>query len=161
MHNPDQEVQVEPQPLSILLRGGKFYHGPDLMVAPHLPVGSPERAALFERLRETFAEDWAAAEEALAEEKRTAKGDLYFVRVGRFLKIGRTTNLESRMRMIRCHASTPPELVGTIRGGGWQERDWHRQFRHLQSNREWFRITPELKAAVNAALASTPKDSTP
>lgn len=122
-------------------------------IAPELPVGSPERAALFAELRLTFAEDWAEAQRAAAEERLAASGDLYFVRVGRFLKIGRTTNIQSRMRMIRCHAPTPPELVGVIAGAGSQERQWHRAFKHLQSNREWFRITPELKAAVDTALA--------
>jgi hypothetical protein len=39
-----------------------------------------------------------------------------------------------------------------IAKGGWQEADWHQDFRHLRSNGEWFRITPELKAAVNHAL---------
>jgi hypothetical protein len=29
----------------------RFYHGPHSMVAPYLPVGSPERAALFRELR--------------------------------------------------------------------------------------------------------------
>jgi hypothetical protein len=122
------------------------------VIAPELPVGSPERDELFREFRRTFAEDWKAAKEAVKRERRERKGDLYFVRVGRFLKIGRTTNIGARMRMIQCHAPTPPELVGMIAKGGWQEADWHQDFRHLRSNGEWFRITPELKAAVNHAL---------
>jgi hypothetical protein len=130
------------------------------MLFPELPLGSPERAAVFAHFRETFAEDWKVAKEDARREREERKGDLYFVRVGRFLKIGRTRNMTSRMRMIRCHAPTPPELVGVIKGAGSQEELWHSRFAHLRSNREWFKITLELKVAVDAALiAASPKPS--
>jgi len=98
--------------------------------------------------RSTFIEDWKAAEVAVAEDRRRKKGDLYFVKVGRFLKIGHTTNLAVRMRMIHCHAPLPPELIGTVKGGGHQERDWHRRFAHLQSNREAIRKRPILAGSL-------------
>jgi hypothetical protein len=121
---------------------------------PELPIGSPERAEVFAELRKTFAEDWKEAELAVAEKRRAAKGDLYFVRVGRHLKIGHATNMASRMRSISCHAPTPPEIVGIIKGAGADEGEWHRRFSHLRSNREWFKITSELKRAVDNALAA-------
>jgi hypothetical protein len=79
-------------------------------------------------------------------------GDLYFVRVGRFLKIGRTRNMGERLRILSCHAPTPPEVVGVIAGAGHTEKVWHFAFRKIQSHREWFKICPPLKDAVNAAL---------
>lgn len=78
--------------------------------------------------------------------------DLYFVRVGTFLKIGRSRNVPERLRILSCHAPTEPELVGTIPGAGRMEKVWHYAFRHSQSRREWFKTTPPLKEAVNAAL---------
>lgn len=136
-----------------------FWCGPDSSVAPHLPVGSPERAALFAELRQTFAEDWAAAERSLPAEKRAKMGDLYFIRVGEFIKIGRTTNLDARIRMIDCHAATALELLGVIVGAGYLERSWHKTFRHLRSKGEWFRETPELCQAIEMASTTpeTPK----
>jgi hypothetical protein len=78
--------------------------------------------------------------------------DLYFIRVGRHLKIGRTRNLKERLRILSCHAPTPPEVVGTIQGAGGTEKVWHYAFRRLRSHREWFRIAPSLKQTVDAAL---------
>jgi hypothetical protein len=78
--------------------------------------------------------------------------DLYFIRVGRFLKIGRTRNLKERLRILSCHAPTKPELVGSIPGAGATERVWHYAFRRARSHREWFRITGSLKQTVDAAL---------
>ena len=78
--------------------------------------------------------------------------DLYFVRVGRWLKIGRSGDIQERLRIISCHAPTPPELVGVLAGEGRQEKVWHYAFRKTRSHREWFRIGPALKETVDAAL---------
>lgn len=78
--------------------------------------------------------------------------DLYFVRVGRFLKIGKTRDITERFRIISCHAPTKPELVGVLHGQGWQEKAWHRAFRKIQSHPEWFKICRPLKETVGAAL---------
>lgn len=83
---------------------------------------------------------------------RTTPDDLYFVRVGEFLKIGRSRNLKERFRIIRSHSPTTPELIGSIAGAGHTEKAWHYAFRMIQSRGEWFKIGPALKEAVNAAL---------
>lgn len=122
------------------------------IVRPDLPLGSPERDAFFAETRKTFAEDWEAARQAVERDRRNTSGDLYFIRVGEFLKIGRTRNLKARLGHIKCHAPTPPVLVGSLPGKGWQEKEWHRAFRHLRTHGEWFAITPELSAAIDAAM---------
>jgi hypothetical protein len=78
--------------------------------------------------------------------------DLYFVRVGRHLKIGRSRDVRERFRIISCHAPTKPELVGVLAGAGPTERVWHFAFRKIRSHREWFRICGPLKQTVDAAL---------
>jgi hypothetical protein len=125
-----------------------FYCGPDSPVAPHLPAGSPERAALFDELRETFAEDWAAAERAVERERREKLGDLYFVTAGDAVKIGRTTNFGTRLRHIQAHNHEHVECVVLLKGEGWRERGYHRRFRGHHLRGEWFERCPEIEAEI-------------
>jgi hypothetical protein len=148
MRHDGSEVQTEPKPLSILLRGGKFYHGPHSMVAPHLPVGSPEREELFRELRRTFVEDWEAAEEAWRAEQRASFGDLYFVRAGWAIKIGRTTNFKSRLRFIQAHTHEKVECLALIEGEGWREKALHKRFAKHRLRGEWFERCPEIEAKI-------------
>jgi hypothetical protein len=133
-----------------------FYCGPDSMVAPHLPVGSPEREALFRELRRTFAEDWAAAEASLKEERRQKFGDLYFVGAGNAVKIGRTTNFGVRLRHIQAHNHENVECLAVLKGQGWRERDLHRRFRDHHLRGEWFERCPEIEAEIDRLNAPTP-----
>ena len=149
MDGSASKVQSEPRPLSKWLSADKpFYVGPDSPVAPHLPVGSPEREALFAELRKTFDEDWKAAEEAVERERRQSFGDLYFVRAGNAVKIGRTTNMETRLRHIQAHNHERVELAVLVEGGGWMERDYHARFRARRLHGEWFERCPEIEAEI-------------
>jgi hypothetical protein len=152
-HSLPSEVQDEPQPLSTLLHGGPFWNGPDSMVAPHLPVGSPERAALFDVLRETFASDWKAAEKAWRDEQREGFGDLYFVSAGAAIKIGRTTNFPNRLRFIQGHNHEKVECLGLFEGQGWRERRLHRRFADMRLRGEWFERCPEILAEIKRLSA--------
>lgn len=94
--------------------------------------------------------------------KSAADGtDVYFIGVRHEtwgmdkIKIGRTFNVERRMREIEkpyrnwiTHTVTGPysvELLAVIKGtGGWQERELHRTFSHLRTVGEWFRPAPDL-----------------
>jgi hypothetical protein len=131
-----------------LLQGQPFYVGPDTPCAPHLPAGSPERAALFAELRKTFVEDWAAAERSLKEEQRRQFGDLYFVAAGNAVKIGRTTNFGTRLRHIQAHNHENVECLALLKGEGWRERDLHRRFKDCHLRGEWFERCPEIEAEI-------------
>lgn len=84
--------------------------------------------------------------------KLSNPGDLYFVKVGPYLKIGRTRDLKERLRILACHAPVAPKLIGAIAGAGPTEKAWHYAFRNINSHREWFKIAPALKRSVDAAL---------
>lgn len=120
------------------------------VIAPELPVGSPERAELFAKLRLTFAEDWKAAEIAVARAKEIAKGDLYFILCGDMVKIGRTTDIVRRLANMQV--STPYEIdcLLLLKGQGKDERKWHKRFAADRVRGEWFKLTPELDAAIRA-----------
>jgi hypothetical protein len=120
------------------------------MVAPHLPVGSPEREALFARLRKTFCEDWKEAEESLKRE-RARKGDLYFIRAGSAVKIGRTINVVNRLAKMQADNHEELDCVLVLRGRGHEEPEWHKRFRSAHIRGEWFRWTEPLEGAVMVA----------
>jgi hypothetical protein len=125
----------------------RFYHGPDSIVAPHLPIGSPERAELFAGLRKTFCEDWDAAERSVAA-ARAAKGDLYFIRCGNAVKIGHTANIVQRLANMQVNTPHELDCLLLLKGQGHEERQWHERFRADQIRGEWFRWTVELERAV-------------
>lgn len=119
------------------------------IMAPELPIGSPERAAYFAELSKTFCEDWKAAEEAAEAERIAKKGDLYFIRAGcRAVKIGRTVNIVNRLGKMQADNHEELDCLLVLRGQGHLEADWHRRFKGFHIRGEWFRWTPELHAAI-------------
>jgi hypothetical protein len=88
-----------------------------LIVAPHLPIGSPERSAFFREVRRTFAEDWKAAEEAERQERITKAGDLYFIRAGDAVKIGRTTNIVKRLHNMQTNNHEEIDCLLLLKAG--------------------------------------------
>jgi hypothetical protein len=77
---------------------------------------------------------------------------VYYIRFGDRVKIGTTKNLSKRLKAI-----PHDEVMATEPGGLYVEQQRHKQFAHLQistgSHREWFTLTPELLAHINAVSA--------
>ncbi len=77
---------------------------------------------------------------------------LYFVlSEAGFCKIGRTKDIRSRMRSLQNASASPLKLIMFLPGMGWQESVWHAAFGQDRRNGEWFRWSPELSAAIEAA----------
>lgn len=127
----------------------KFWHGRQSMVAPHLPVGSPERDALFKELGRTFVEDWKAAEDAVARDTIIAKGDLYFIRCGDAVKIGRTVNIVERLRTMQTDNHMEVDCLLLLKGQGHNEPKWHKRFKAHRLRGEWFRWCQAIKTAID------------
>ena len=75
---------------------------------------------------------------------------VYFLARGDHIKIGKTVNLETR---IRAFQQTAADVLATIPGGTDVERQWHDRFDHLRDvdtygGREWFRAEDELLDAI-------------
>lgn len=98
-----------------------------------------ERAQLSKRLRYHIHRDHCAL--------------IYFVRCGRFVKIGVTGDLPTRFKYLSLASPEKPELLLSVMGKMTIEREYHERFAHLRSNREWFRLEGELVDFLRTAGA--------
>lgn len=64
---------------------------------------------------------------------------VYFARFGELIKIGFTTNLQTRMASVQ-----PDEVLLTLPGGRPHERALHEVFKQHRVRGEWFRSCPEI-----------------
>lgn len=81
-----------------------------------------------------------------------AKAGVYYVRVGEYIKIGSTSDLDARMQ------TYPPgsQLLAVEAGGLGLERQRQRQFAHLLAARkEWFTPGDALMAHISELSRST------
>ena len=64
---------------------------------------------------------------------------LYFVRAeSGFVKIGRTRDLDARLRTLRSGSPVPLHLVLVLAGDSEIEAAWHRHFAQYRRHGEWF-----------------------
>lgn len=78
---------------------------------------------------------------------------MYFVAGAGLIKIGISTNVQSRFRAIRNSSPVPVELVAVIRGDTFFEGRAHDKFRHLRRHGEWFEDAPEIREFIASRLA--------
>lgn len=96
-------------------------------------------------LRWLYADDEERLHEKLALDGHAPDGEVYFIRRHDEIKIGYSTNVESRMRQFRTATTEPIHLVLTIAGTLALERYFHNKFQHLHVAREWFSFRDELR----------------
>lgn len=97
--------------------------------------------------------------EAKAQEARYKRSRVYFMRSGKYIKIGTSTDLYSRLAAIQKSGGVlmpdgldypRTELVLAVRGDHRREKDLHRKFAHLRHTGEWFIEKPELTEYIQA-----------
>ena len=83
-------------------------------------------------------------------------GWVYYLQVGRLVKIGYTRDIEQRMRQYPPNSS----LLAVHPGTPKVEREMHHKFLHLlNKGREWFTIAPDLVEHVESVRMKFPKYS--
>lgn len=95
--------------------------------------------ALSEAEREKHQAQMLAARQAQQERECW----VYYIRIGRLIKIGMTTNLVSRFTSIR-----PNEVLFIEPGGAELESEMHRRFASMRAGGEFFHPGPELQAHI-------------
>ncbi len=110
---------------------------PALVEALRAWVGNkPEFATVIDMLP-------AAVTSHMEVEEKITEGHVYLVKSGDFFKIGRSDQIERRMKEIRIalpHASTLEHTIQTDDPPGI-EAYWHRRFADKRANGEWFRLS--------------------
>jgi hypothetical protein len=72
------------------------------------------------------------------------------------IKIGCSFTPEGRLSALMTWSPWPLEIIATVRGDRDLEKNIHECFAHSHSHREWFRSTPELRAAIAKIAGGAP-----
>lgn len=78
---------------------------------------------------------------------------VYFIRCGKFVKIGIASDPEHRMGTMKNANPYPLSLVGTMEGGAALESELHNTFQEYHHSGEWFLIRGRLDKYLRAMAA--------
>lgn len=82
--------------------------------------------------------------------KQPLAGWVYFIRFGDRVKVGYTTNPDSRLRDLPHE-----EVIGIVPGTRADEQAWHRLLADFHVVGEWFRAEPALLAQLRNVVSRT------
>lgn len=87
-------------------------------------------------------------------------GQVYFIQAGNTgsIKIGWSSNVEKRLRMLQVASPEPLSLLHKEAGTGRDERNLHHKFCRYHAIGEWFKPHPELLAYIKERMALPPSE---
>jgi hypothetical protein len=77
--------------------------------------------------------------------------DLYFIRKGDNVKIGRAKDPANRLKALQTGCPEKLELAEVLDGRGYEERVWHKAFANERLHGEWFLMSRQLSKAISLA----------
>jgi hypothetical protein len=77
--------------------------------------------------------------------------DLYFIRAGDAVKIGRAVGVFERMVNMQSNNHLELDCICRLPGRGHEERQWQMYFRDIWIRGEWFDWMPEVADAIECA----------
>ncbi|MBX3492796.1 MAG: GIY-YIG nuclease family protein [Parvibaculum sp.] len=77
---------------------------------------------------------------------------VYFVGDEEFVKIGHTTNLESRFKALKTSSPRPLRIHLVLPGTRDDEREFHKRFSGLRAKGEWFQLSDGLLKFIKLHL---------
>jgi hypothetical protein len=92
---------------------------------------------------------------------------IYVIRSGDFVKIGKANDPQKRIADLQTAHPVKLELLATLPGDKWLEKQFHNRFSDRRITGEWFRLTDEeVRTALVESrgwkpLPRTPKESRP
>lgn len=117
----------------------------ELIATLHKHIGlNPEYADVLAMLPQVTAPNPKRPKNA-----KVADGHVYLIKSGEFYKVGRSDELERRVKEIRIALPDTATLVHAITTDDPSgiEAYWHRRFADRRANGEWFKLSPDdLKA---------------
>lgn len=81
---------------------------------------------------------------------------VYFAGCDDRVKIGWSRKVATRIAQLQTGSASPIRLLGTTPGGRGLERRLHEQFASARLHGEWFELTPELRAHIEATAGGAP-----
>lgn len=108
--------------------------------------GPEERAAAQARMNDR---------DARRRDAQRAQSVVYYLRLGQYIKIGYTENMQERLKALRVYDDTQGAVLATEPGGRREERARHLQFADLRVNRrrEDFKAEDSLMRHIEAVRA--------
>lgn len=76
---------------------------------------------------------------------------IYFIRCGRYVKIGHAHDPLKRLIALQIGSPEPLELIGAVEGGASAEGILHAHFKPYRVRGEWFLVCDEIKAFLASA----------
>ncbi len=81
---------------------------------------------------------------------------IYFMRSGRYVKIGKSVNPEDRIKTLRKETGYDIEMLGHFEGYAPDESRLHTLFQRSRYIGEWFVLTPAISSAVEVLCGLGP-----
>lgn len=78
---------------------------------------------------------------------------VYFIECGEFIKIGRTSDIDRRVKSLSRHTPSDLKVLATIPGDHTTEYDFHTRFFASRHKGEWFHKSGDLLAFIKEIAA--------